>query len=202
MSHSFSNISYHRHGLQGGFFSVLCLLWQLRVILYCLGKKILAPVYYLLHLLFFQERQNEYSSYHRLFLNKAEKKKRNKKEKKAQADKVMVFTLSCDGLPDIRMFMARRLGALHPSDFGQCGSRGFHIRDRKLDLDDLRFFQGSLRDEAESPFADVLSIPRCFLRLRFLQGQRSAKFKGNRLRKRIACILSSSVTRLIEFQFY
>ena len=61
MSHSFSNILYHRHGLQEGYFSVLCLLWQLRVILYCLGKRTLTLVYCLLHLLFFQERQNEYS---------------------------------------------------------------------------------------------------------------------------------------------
>src|SRR5437016_12239005 len=86
MSHSFSKILYHRHGLQGGYFSVLCLLWQLRVILYCLGKKILTLVYYLLHLLFFQKRQNEYSRYHLLFLNKAEKKKRNKKEEKKKSD--------------------------------------------------------------------------------------------------------------------
>src|ERR1700730_11454761 len=86
MSHSFSNILYHRHGLQEGYFSVLCLLWQLRVILSCLGKKILTLVYYLLHLLFVQERQNEYCSYHLQFLNKAEKKKRNKKEEKEKAD--------------------------------------------------------------------------------------------------------------------
>src|SRR3989442_2763202 len=87
MSHSFSNISYHRHGLQGGYFSVLCLLWQLRVILYCLGKKILTLVYYLLHLLFVQERKDKYCSYHLLFLNKAEKKKKKKKSKKEEKEK-------------------------------------------------------------------------------------------------------------------
>src|SRR5207245_11665528 len=86
MSHSFSRILYHRHGLQGGYFSVLCLLWQLQVILYCLGKKILTLIYYLLRLLLFQERQNEYSSYHLLFLNKALKKKRNSNDKKEKAD--------------------------------------------------------------------------------------------------------------------
>ena len=59
MTHSFSNILYHRHGLQEGYFSVLCLLWRLRVILYCLGKKILTLVYYLLHLLFVQERKDK-----------------------------------------------------------------------------------------------------------------------------------------------
>src|SRR5438552_4322062 len=85
MSHSFSNILYHRHGLQAGYFLVLCLLWQLRVILYCLGK-ILTLAYYLPHLLLFRERQNEYNSYQLLFLKKAEKKKRNKKEEKEKAD--------------------------------------------------------------------------------------------------------------------
>src|SRR6266487_3297537 len=88
MSHYFSNILYHRHGLQGGYFSVLCLLWQLRVILSCLGKKTLTLVYCLLHLLFFQERQNEYSIYRLLCLNKAEKKNRNKKEKKEKTDTI------------------------------------------------------------------------------------------------------------------
>ncbi len=111
-------------------------------------------------------------------------------EKKAQADKVMVSMLPCSGLPDSRLPSAGWMGgrrqmmnqlSLHPSDLGQGGNRGNHIRDRKLDLDDLRFFQGSLRDKTESPFTDILSIPLCFLLTWFLQGQWGAQLKGNPL---------------------
>ena len=52
--------------------------------------------------------------------------------------------------------------SLHASDLCQSGGRGNHIRDRKFDLDDLRFFQESLCDETEFPCSDVWSIPPLF----------------------------------------
>lgn len=101
-------------------------------------------------------------------------------EKKTQTNNVMVISvLSCDDLTDSRFSTSGWLGgrgqmlnglSLHPSDFGQSRGCGNHIRDRNLDLNDLRFFQGPLRDETEPSFADVLSIPLCFLLTGFLQG--------------------------------